>query len=128
MIFSSQKGFNLIEVIIVILVLSLAVGTLLISFSGVVQMSVTPELLDRSVELAERELERVSGLRFSSVVNDGPVSYAGDFSDYSYQIAVSPVPAALAADPGMLQYKQVQVTVTHASAGSVTLSTVVTNT
>ena len=122
-----QKGFSLIEMVIAIVVLTIAVGTLLVVFGDVLSSTVMPEIVNVSSELAERELERVSGLRFSSVVNEGPTSYTGSFSNYSYQVTVSAVPLALANDAGMTQYKQVAITVSHATAGAVTLTTVVTN-
>ena len=85
------------------------------------------EILSVSTDLAEQQLERVTGQRYSQVINEGPTSFTGNFSNYSYQISVSAVPAALATDPGMVQYKQVQVSVSHVSAGTVNLRTVVTN-
>ncbi len=122
-----QKGFSLIEMVIAIIVLSIVVGTVLSVFADVMQSTVTPEIINVSTSLAEKEMERVSGLRFSDVVDEGPTSYTGNFSNYSYQVTVSAVPVALASDAGMAEYKQVQVTISHATAGSVSLRSVVTN-
>lgn len=127
MISQSERGFSLIEMIITIIILTLAVGTIVSAFSEVVRMSVMPEVINTGTGLAEQEIERVTGLRFSSVTNEGPAGFPGSFSNYSYQISASPVPVSLAVDPGMARYKQVQVTVTHATAGSVSLSTVAAN-
>lgn len=117
----------MIELIIAIVVLSIAIGTLGNVLANMTTQAVLPRSLNTSTHLAEQELERVSGLRFSAVANEGPTSYTGNFSDYSYQVAVSAVPATLATDPAQAQYKQVAVTVSHATGGSVTLTTVVTN-
>ncbi|MCM8775116.1 MAG: type II secretion system GspH family protein, partial [Candidatus Omnitrophica bacterium] len=83
-----QKGFTLIELIIGLVVISIAVGTMVSVFADVVYSSVLPEIINTSAALAEQELERVSGMRFSSIANEGPTNYPGAFSSYSYQITV----------------------------------------
>lgn len=124
---SCQKGFTLIETLIAVVVMGIAVGALLLVLTSVVDQTVLPEIHNVGSHLLEREFERVTSQRFAAVVNEPSTAFPGSFSDYSWQVAVSPVPAALASDPGMSQYKQVLVTVTHASGGAVSLSTVVTN-
>lgn len=121
------QGFTFIELIIAIAILSVAVTVLLVVFASVTEQTVMSELLSVDTYLAEQELERITGMRFSQVASSGPTAYGGDFSDYEYEITVSPVPVALAADPAMSQYKQVEVTVRHATAGAVSLTTIVTN-
>jgi len=122
-----SPGFTLIEVVVAFAVLSIAVGSLLAVMSGVMSSSVYPEVLNTGVFLAERELERVSGLRYAQLSASGPANFPAPFSDYSYRIAVSAVPASLAADPGMADYKQVEIIVSHPDGGSVKLTTVRTN-
>lgn len=116
----------MIEVVIAMVVIAIAVGTLLAVLAEMTNATVMPEVVNIATHLAERELDRVSGLRFSAVANEGPTSYTGAFSNYSYQVTVSAVPAAIAVDPGMTQYKQVQVTVTPTTAGAVSLTTLLT--
>ena len=77
--------------------------------------------------LAEQELERVSGLRFSQVINEGPTNYAAPYGAYAYQVVVSPVPNTIFSDPGMTRYKQVSITVNHTIIGGINLVTIVTN-
>ncbi len=123
-----SRGFSLIEMIIAIVILTISIGTLLWVSGDVFRLATTPEILDASSQLAERELERVLTLRFSDVANEGPTNYTGSFAGYSYQITVSAVPGTIATDPAMANYKQVQVSITHTTAGTVSLRTIVTNT
>ena len=125
--FKSSAGFSLIEMVIAIIILSIAVGTVLSAFSNVIKSTVTPELIDVSTDLAEKEMERVVGQRFSVIANEATTAYTGSYSNYSYKVDVAAVPVALASDAGMISYKQVTVTVTHATAGAVSLTTIVTN-
>ncbi len=126
-LFLKQRGVTLVELIIAIVVLSIAVGVLFGVFANLLKMTVMPEVLDRSAELAEQQLERISALRFSQIVDEGPVNFSGNFSDYTYQIIVSAVPDDLADDPSMLDYKQVEIIVHHSVSEDISLKTVVTN-
>ena len=123
----NKKGFSIIELLIAIVILSMAVGTLVVVLDEVIHAEVLPETLNISTALAEQEMERVTALRFASVVNEGPIAYTGDFSSYTYEIKVTAVPVDLANDPGMSNYKQVQIIVQHSVLGSVNLETIVTN-
>lgn len=123
----NRKGFTLIEIIITIVVLSIAIGTLMTVSSSILSSSVTPEVLDRSSELAEQQLERISNLRFSQVVNEGPAPFTGNFTNYSYRIVVAPVPASIADDAAMARYKQVTITITQPGGSTVNLTTIVTS-
>ena len=82
-----NKGLTLIELILTIVV----AGIVLMPTSFVVIESVrntyVPEKYTIASSLLEREVERVSNLRFSAVVNEGPTSYTGSFSTCSYQVA-----------------------------------------
>ena len=127
MAYRQEKGFTMIELIIAIVILSIAIGTLGVVIANMTTQAVLPGVLNTSTQLAEQEMERVSGLRFSAIANEASTSYTGNFSAYSYQVTVSAVPVALANDPGQAQYKQVQVTVTHTAGGSISLTTIVTN-
>ena len=125
---NKDRGFTLIELVVAIVVISIAVSGLLVTFSNIIRATVQPEVINISTHLAEQEMERETALRFSSVANVASTNFGGSFSAYSFQVAVSAVPAALANDPGMANYKQVLVTVTHTSGVSLSLTSVVTNT
>jgi len=123
----SLTGFTLIEIVIVIVVLSLVAATLLTVMGAISQNVILPFMTQIATGLAEKQFERVIGLRFSQVTDEGPAAFAFPFTDYSYEITVSPVPANLFNDPSMTRYKQVEIEVSHALVGHVNVYTVVTN-
>lgn len=125
-----MRGFTLVETVIGIVVLGVIALGLFATFTGVFTNACRDEILTVSTSLAKGEMERVTRLSFASIVDqyrDSPVSFGGNFSDYSWQIRVDPVPAAIASDPGMADYKQVEARVTNAIAGDISLKTIVTN-
>ena len=123
----NNRAFTLIEIIIVIVVLSLALGTLLTVFGSIVSNFIVPYTTQVAGGLAEQEMERVTGLRYSQVVNEGPPTFPSPLDDYSFQVVVSAVPANIFNDPLLARYKQVAITVSNALVGSVQLTTIVTN-
>lgn len=123
-----QKGFTLIEIIFAMIILAVVVLSVMTVLANVNQATAMPDVINRCTYLAERELERVNQRRFSMVVNEGPVNYAmAGYTDYSYQIAVSPPPAALGLGTTTARAKQVIVTVSHPVHGQVQLTTLVGN-
>ena len=125
-----MKGFTLIETVISIVIMGIISLGLLAVFTGVFTNAVRDEALTVSASLAKGELERVTRLSYASVVDQNrgtPVSFGGNFTNYSWQIRVDPVPVAIANDPGMANYKQVEAMVTNALLGDVSLKTIVTN-
>lgn len=82
-----NKGLTLIELIITIVIAAIV----LLPTSMVVVESVRhahlPEYYTIASSLLEREVERVTNLRFGAVTNEGPTSYSGNFSNYSYQLS-----------------------------------------
>ena len=108
-------------------VLSIGIASLLIVLANLTNFVVVPEFLNVGTGLAEQELERVTARRYSQITDAASTPFPGSFSNFSYQIIVAAVPATLANDPAMNQYKQVEVRVRHTKAGTVSLRTVVTN-
>jgi len=122
-----QKGFTLIEVIIVVVVLSIAVGTLLTVVANVMRATVLPEVINISTGLAEQELERVTVQRFSAVATEASSAFASPFDDYTRQVTVSNLDANLSPTGSSTDYKQVVVTVSHGVGGDISLTSVVVN-
>ncbi len=126
-------GFTLIELVIIIVVVSIAIGTLLTALASVTTNTIYPLVMQTATELAEQELEKFTGTRFSFVCScncaGAGCAYAAPFAGYSRQITVAPVPNPPLTIPDltMLNYKMVDVVVTNSTIGSVTLKTIVTN-
>lgn len=124
-----DAGYTMVELLIVILVLSIAIGTLFAITANLYKFATDSQISNIAVDLAEQELERVTGLRYSSVASVGTTPYSGSLSNYSYAITVSAVPSALANDSGMVNYKMAEILVTHTPSGKrAKLTTMVTNT
>jgi prepilin-type N-terminal cleavage/methylation domain-containing protein len=125
-----MKGFTLIETVIGIVVLGIIALGLFAIFTGVFTNAVHDEVISIATSLAKGELERVTRLSFANVVDqnrNSPVSFGGNFSNYSWQIRVDAVPVGIANDPGMSNYKQVESRVTNPMVGDISLKTIVTN-
>jgi prepilin-type N-terminal cleavage/methylation domain-containing protein len=120
------RGFTIIELIAVIVVLGISLAPVGAMFYQIMAKHATPEAIQIATALAEGQMEIEAGKRFSSIVNSGPTIFS-DFPNYAYQTIVSPVSLSLANDPAMSQYKQLQVKVTNSSIGvTVNLVTIVT--
>lgn len=125
-----MKGFTLIETVIGIVVIGIIAIGLFATFTGVFTNAVRDEVVTIATSLAKGELERTARLSFAGIVDqnrNSPVSFGGNFSNYSWQIRVDPVPIGIANDPGMVNYKQVESRVTNPMAGDISLKTIVTN-
>lgn len=125
-----MKGFTLIETIIAIMVIGVAFLGLVAVFTGVFTNAARDEVMSIATMLAKGETERVSGLSFANVADenrDSPVAFTGNFTNYSWQVRVDAVPVAIASDPTMANYKQVEARITNAIIGDVSLKTIVTN-
>lgn len=126
------RGFTLIELIMAFIILTIGIIPLMFMIAQAAQKTAQPELLSVSTGLAENELERVTNLRFSQIVNEAPTAFGAPFANYTHEVTVSrvppcPCPPGLADDPTMAQYKQVTVRIHHQTQGDVTLTTIVTN-
>ncbi|MDO8603297.1 MAG: type II secretion system protein [Candidatus Omnitrophota bacterium] len=125
-----MKGFTLIETIISVVVIGVAFLGLLAVFTGVYTNAIYDEAMTAATMLAKAEMERAIGLGFAGVSDqnrDSPAAFSGNFSNYSWQIRVDAVPIAIADDPAMTNYKQIEARVAHAMVGNVSLKTIVTN-
>ena len=126
----TRNGFTLIETVICIVVIGIIALGLFATFTGVFTNAVRDEVMSIATSLAKGEIERVARLSFASVVDQNrgsSVSFGGNFTNYSWQIRVDAVSVAIANDPGMANYKQVESRVTNPIVGDVSLKTIVTN-
>lgn len=144
-ILKNQKGFSLIEAIIVIIVISIgAIGVLSVFITGT-KGAGNPLVTIQAVELGQEKLDIVIGDRqntargYSYATN--PANYSAEspvsgFANFNRSIAIAcvttadfnaagsaPAPSCV----GVTNYARVTVTVTHAVIGSITTVTLLTN-
>jgi prepilin-type N-terminal cleavage/methylation domain-containing protein len=134
-----KRAFTLIEVVLVIVVLGIALTPLCILVVQVVQKNVLSQAQATAVSLAEGEIERLTNARFSQVTCEASTPFSGAFSGYSYSTDVDYVnsgdlntsvgrPAGCSGTPGTAtNYKRIRLSVNHAIARNITLTTVVVN-
>ncbi|MDD5005478.1 MAG: type II secretion system protein [Candidatus Omnitrophica bacterium] len=116
------SGFTIIELIAVIVVLGVCLAPIGVMFYNVLSQYAKPESIQIATALAEGEMERVAGLSFTDVANEGPTNFS-NFPNYNYRVIVS----TLAGQPDTTQYKKVEVRVANSSLGTtVSLFTIVT--
>ena len=126
---NKRKGFTLIETMIAIIVLAVCLTPFSILVVNVLQQNAYTQAQATSVALAEGEMERVTNLRFSSVANQVSTAFSAPFDNFSFQIAADYVNSGAlnTAVAGPTDYKRVQVKVTNAILGVVTLTTLAAN-
>jgi len=125
-----KKGFTLIESLLVIVILGIALPPFTVLVMNVLQQNIHSQAQATAVDLAESELERASGTRFSLVTNEvSSTAFSAPFSAYTHQWVVDYVNAnALDTPvPGPTDYKRVKVQVASSISGTVTITTLVTN-
>ena len=126
-----MRGFTLIETVIGIVVLGVITLGLFATFTGVFTSAVRDEVVTVATSLARGELERVervarsSSLNFDSLASSSsPVSFGGNFTNYSWQIIVVNGAPFYVTVPA--QYKQVESRVTNPMVGTISLKTIFT--
>jgi len=116
-----KKGFTLIEIIMVILIMGISSLGLVVVMQQVLFNVHKPQIMQVATALAEKEAERVLNLEFASVANEyfnAPASYTGNFSAYSRQTRVNNVDS---------NNKIVEIRVHHVAVGYVWLAFLKTN-
>ena len=119
----SRKGFTLIEMVLVILIMAIVTGSLAVVIYQALQDTHKPEVLSTAMALATKELERIIRLDFSDVADENrgsPASYTGNLSSYSWEVRVDSIDDAapdLGSDADMSDYKVVEVRIHHSVFG-----------
>jgi len=145
--YRKRKAFTLIETILVMIILGISLTPFSILVINVMQQNAYSQAHATAVSLAEKELERVTNLRFNDhagggdvngVVCESTTAFGAPFASYSYQVAADYVnvadlntsvgrPANCPASGSTTNYERVQVIVTNTIAGSVTLTSLIAN-
>ena|SRR3989339_579457 len=106
-----QKGFTLIELVIAIVVVSIAFYAIISVFITVAPRNINAEDLSKATYLANRVMEETTAKSFSSISSVSPTSFASPFSNYNYQVVVDYVttaePDVVSVNP--TNYKRVKV-------------------
>ena len=122
-------GFTLVELVMAIVIAAIVLTPTSMVVYESLRNTFLPEHFTIASSLLQGEMERVSNLRFDNIINQGPTSYTGDFSEYSYQVFFYYVePSDLNTESSVpTDYKRVQVSVFHSGFPTVMAVTLVTN-
>jgi prepilin-type N-terminal cleavage/methylation domain-containing protein len=138
---NDQDGFTLIEIIITLVVLSIAVVGLLSVFATAIKGSANPVVLNRAIALAQEKMDTIIGDRMNSARGFAyiiPGNYPADIPVTGFNRSVTIMcvnPGALDTDSGVAPgaggcasgYTHVTVTVVNNAIGNVSLDGLVTN-
>jgi len=123
-----MEGFTLIEVVMIIVVVSIAIPTLLIVLGQGAKQGVDAELLVSATNVAQAQMEATLSLGFSGIASTAYSTTVGG-NTYSGNVTVCYVQAAAlntcVTPPPTTDYKRISVTVTSPTQAG--LVTVVTN-
>lgn len=141
----NDKGFSLIELVIVIVILGIASAGLMSVFSTGMKGSANPLLENQALQLAQEKMDIIVGdrmntaLGFTYLKNNGagtiypaenPIAGFPAFSRTvtTFCVAAAALNTSIGTPPTCVSdYIHVTVTVSHAVLGSVTVETLVTN-
>ncbi|NQT47144.1 MAG: type II secretion system protein [Candidatus Omnitrophica bacterium] len=129
MMLSADKGLTLIELVMAIVIAAIVLTPTSIVIVESVRNAFLPEHLTIASSLAEREIERVTNLRFSEVAADSN-TYTGDFSDYSWDVDfyyVAGNDLNTSVSPAVTGYKRVTITISRPGFPDVSAVTVLTD-
>ena len=113
-----KKGFSILELVIVIVVMGISSMGLVVVIQQVVRNIHKPLVIATATGLAEKEAERLLRLSFANTVAESSQNYGGNFSGYTHSTTVTNVDS---------NNKIVDVSIGHAAIGSLHLGFLRTN-
>ena len=125
-----KKGFTLIELIITVLVVSIAVYTLLIIIFTATTNTVQLDTMTTGLHLAKGRLEEVSSQAYSNITAESLSAFGGDFADFNSEVAVFFVSGEALDVPVVVDsgYKKITVKVSSSNlASTIEVSTLITD-
>ena len=124
-----KSGFTIIETIIVIMVLGITLTPFAILVATVMQKNVYSQAQATAVSLAEGELERITGTRFSLLANEAQAAFSAPFMNYTHEVVVEYVnPLALNTPVvGPTDYKRVEIRINNVVSGTIKLISLAAN-
>ncbi|OGQ21437.1 MAG: hypothetical protein A3I05_09000 [Deltaproteobacteria bacterium RIFCSPLOWO2_02_FULL_44_10] len=127
------KGFTLIEMILIILILGVSIPPMLVAFASLQERQADQNPVLIATYLTQQQLEQaVIRKTFAQVASQGLTAFAAPFDTYRYQTNVSYVAQNnldVSVDPTVTNFKRVEVIVTNTTIPTlnVRLVTLVTN-
>jgi prepilin-type N-terminal cleavage/methylation domain-containing protein len=121
----NTKGFTLIEMIIIIVIVGIGVVPLMNMFYGAGLSMGQSDFVTVATELAQGKMDDYIQPGYASA-SSGSGTFSAPHATYNWAATVTLVDAGFANDAGSTTYKKVEVTVS-ASGKSLTLTTVLAN-
>lgn len=108
-----ERGFTLIEIIILIVLLGVFMAGIMSPFLTSVSRSGQPEIVASAVYLARERLEQLQTVAYGGIVNEASAALTGNYTVFSRQVTVTLVDANMNVSGSDVGYKRVVVTVYH---------------
>jgi prepilin-type N-terminal cleavage/methylation domain-containing protein len=121
----NTKGFTLIEMIIIIVIVAIGVVPLMNMFYGAGLSMGQADFVTVATELGQRKMDGYIQSGYASA-SSGSGTFSAPHAAYSWTTTATPVDAGFLDDAGSTTYKKVEVTVS-ASGNSLKLTTVLAN-
>ena len=125
-----NKGFTLIEIIVLIVMAGIIIPTIVIPFATGIRGSGKPEVVTTAMYLAHQKMEELMKFDYSRAPDLTPGTYtlpAPPIAGYTWQWVISYVNNSFGASGSDVGYKMIQVTVTDPQGSTYNVYAVVTN-
>jgi type II secretory pathway pseudopilin PulG len=125
-----DKGFTLIEIIILIVMAGILIPAIVVPFATGVRGSGKPEVVTTAMYLAHQKMEELMKFDYSRAPELNPGTYtlpAPPIAGYTWQWVISYVNNNFGASGSDVGYKMIQVTVTDPQGSAYDVYSVVTN-
>jgi type II secretory pathway pseudopilin PulG len=111
-IHSNQKGFTLIEIIMIIVLVGIFMGTIVLPFVEGIRATRLPEVVTTAHFLAVEKTEELASTAYASLSDEARADVSG-FTDYEREVDVQYVDSDLADAGSDEGYTKISVTVYH---------------
>jgi type II secretory pathway pseudopilin PulG len=126
----NNKGFTLIEIIVLIVMAGILLPAIIVPFATGIKGSGKPEMVTTAMYLGHQKIEELMKFDYSRAPDLTPGTYtlpAPPISGYTWQWVISYVNNSFGASGSDVGYKMIQVTVTDPQSSTYNVYSVVTN-